>query len=121
MGEYWIPTNVTKKQFVHPHEMGDGLKLGEWMGRKSATMRRIEQLIAKGRWSNSDDIRDDIRAFSDYGSEIQMHGRLTDGVFNRDGAMYRAEGYEDVSDDNGGAEDEEVEKWLTENCPEAKT
>ena len=30
MGEYWKPINLTKQEFVHPHELGCGLKLGEW-------------------------------------------------------------------------------------------
>lgn len=94
MGEYWIPTNVTKKQFVHPHRVDNGLKLREWNWPESATVRRINQLIEEGHWSN----RDDIRAFSDYGGELQLHGSPTPGIRNDgDGTMYRAEGYEDVS------------------------
>jgi hypothetical protein len=71
MGEYWIPTNVTKKEFVHPHRApngGNGLKLGEWHNYDSNTKKRIDALIAAGHWSE----RDDIRAFSDYGSTLQM-------------------------------------------------
>lgn len=31
MGQYWIPVNLTKKQFVHPHKLGSGLKLWEML------------------------------------------------------------------------------------------
>lgn len=29
MGQYWLPVNITKKQFIHPHKLGAGLKLWE--------------------------------------------------------------------------------------------
>jgi hypothetical protein len=29
MGQYWIPVNLDKREFIHPHKLGDGLKLGE--------------------------------------------------------------------------------------------
>lgn len=29
MGQYWLVTNLDKREFIHPHEMGDGLKLME--------------------------------------------------------------------------------------------
>jgi hypothetical protein len=29
MGQYWKLVNLDKKEFVHPHEIGCGLKLGE--------------------------------------------------------------------------------------------
>ncbi len=29
MGQYWIPVNLTKKEFVDPHKLGTGLKLWE--------------------------------------------------------------------------------------------
>lgn len=29
MGQYWIPVNLTKREFVNPHKLGSGLKLRE--------------------------------------------------------------------------------------------
>jgi len=29
MGQYWIPVNLDKKEFIHPHRLGNGLKLAE--------------------------------------------------------------------------------------------
>lgn len=29
MGQYWLPVNLDKKEFIHPHELGTGLKLWE--------------------------------------------------------------------------------------------
>ena len=32
MGQYWLPVNLDKKEFVDPHKLGVGLKLGEQVG-----------------------------------------------------------------------------------------
>jgi len=29
MGQYWIPVNLDKREFIDPHQLGAGLKLGE--------------------------------------------------------------------------------------------
>ena len=29
MGQYWIPVNFDKKEFIHPHSLDSGLKLWE--------------------------------------------------------------------------------------------
>ena len=29
MGQYWYPVNLTKREYVHPHKLGSGLKLWE--------------------------------------------------------------------------------------------
>ena len=68
MGEYWKPVNLTKKQFIHPHNVGNGLKLAEWWGYDSAVTR-----LMKKRWDDADD----VRAVSDYGGQMQLHGEPT--------------------------------------------
>jgi hypothetical protein len=32
MGQYWITVNLDKREFVHPHKLGNGLKLIEQLG-----------------------------------------------------------------------------------------
>lgn len=32
MGQYWMPVNLDKKEFVDPHKLGSGLKLVEQLG-----------------------------------------------------------------------------------------
>jgi len=32
MGQYWKPVNLTKREFINPHFLGAGLKLGEQVG-----------------------------------------------------------------------------------------
>lgn len=44
MGEYWKPVNLTKREYIHPHDLNDGLKLGEWNWPGS----RTRQLMVAG-------------------------------------------------------------------------
>ena len=37
MGQYWIPVNLTKKEFIDPHKLGTGLKLWEQLGNHPGT------------------------------------------------------------------------------------
>jgi len=37
MGQYWIPVNLDKKEFINPHKLGSGLKLREQVGSFPAT------------------------------------------------------------------------------------
>lgn len=80
MGEYWQPVNFTRRQFVDPHEVGNGVKLGEWYGYDSATMARVKALLKSGAWLESDD----VAAVSDYGGDIQMHGERSDRSMHND-------------------------------------
>ena len=50
MGEYWFPVNLTRKQFIHPHDLGCGLKLAEW------TYPGSPVLEAVSRWNKEDSI-----------------------------------------------------------------
>lgn len=65
MGEYWKPVNLTKREYIHPHDLGDGLKRGEWTQAGSATLA----LIA-ARWSDDDVIFD----ISDYDNVLPRNG-----------------------------------------------
>lgn len=75
MGVYWKPVNVTLREYLHPHRLGDGLKRAEWVPHPdSATNLRIAALFESGEWSRADD----IRAVSDAGSEEQLFGERTE-------------------------------------------
>ncbi len=69
MGEYWKPVNLTRREYVHPHHVGNGLKWGEWVHPKSQTM-----LTMRARWSDTDD----VRAVSDYGGQERLWGSGTE-------------------------------------------
>lgn len=65
MGEYWKPVNMTRGEFIHPHHVDCGLKLGEWNYPES----NVRKLMKK-HWSSTDD----VRGLSDYGGETQLSG-----------------------------------------------
>lgn len=46
MGQYHYLVNLTKKQFVHPHEIGNGLKLKEQIGWDYSTSTVLFMLVA---------------------------------------------------------------------------
>lgn len=37
MGQYWLPVNLDKKEFIHPHKLGAGLKLWEQLANHPGT------------------------------------------------------------------------------------
>jgi len=53
MGQYFIPVNVTKKEYIHAHAFGDGLKMGEWTHTGSRTMQALKALQAS-RWKGDE-------------------------------------------------------------------
>ncbi len=57
MGEYWKPVNVSRREYIHPHDHDCGLKLGEWDWEGSPVMKLIEE-----RWG----AHDTVVAVSDY-------------------------------------------------------
>lgn len=63
MGEYWKPVNVTRREYIHPHDLNCGLKLNEWHYPKSRVMRMIAE-----RWSDTDT----IVAIGDYSGQLTL-------------------------------------------------
>ena len=41
MGQYWMPVNLDKKEFIDPHKLGSGLKLCEQLGSHVGTALTI--------------------------------------------------------------------------------
>ena len=46
MGQYWYPVNLDKKEFVHPHQLGAGLKLWEQLANHPGTGAALIVLCA---------------------------------------------------------------------------
>lgn len=46
MGQYWIPVNLDKKEFIDPHRLGTGLKLWEQMANHPGTAAALILLCA---------------------------------------------------------------------------
>lgn len=45
MGQYWKPVNIDKREFIHPHRLGEGLKLWEIVA-NTTTVRALAVLLA---------------------------------------------------------------------------
>jgi hypothetical protein len=65
MGEYWKPVNLTKLEYIHPHDLNCGLKIGEWNSPGSRVMKLIDK-----RWGRNDV----IVAVSDYDNVHAIRG-----------------------------------------------
>lgn len=59
MGQYYYVCNLDKKQFIHPHKFGDGLKLMEFGDSSSGTMLGLAALLADGNGRGCGDLRSD--------------------------------------------------------------
>jgi len=46
MGQYWIPVNLDKKEYVNPHKLGAGLKLREQLATHPSTGEALVVLCA---------------------------------------------------------------------------
>lgn len=46
MGQYHIPVNLDKREFIWPHGLGDGLKLGEQIGAYAGVASALHVLLA---------------------------------------------------------------------------
>ena len=45
MGQYWIPVNLDKKEFIHPHTLGSGLKAVEQLNMTPGTQAALMLLL----------------------------------------------------------------------------
>lgn len=48
MGQYYLVVNLDKREFLHPHKLGDGLKLMEFGSQGDGTMLALALLLADG-------------------------------------------------------------------------
>jgi len=46
MGQYWMPVNLDKKEYMHAHQMGDGLKLLEQAWSTGGVATALVMLLA---------------------------------------------------------------------------
>jgi hypothetical protein len=80
MGQYYCIVNLDKKEFLHPHKFGDGLKLLEFGCSGDGTMTGLAILLASGNGRGGGDLDssnpivgswagDRIVVAGDYGTE----------------------------------------------------
>lgn len=56
MGQYYKVVNLDKKQYLHPHNFGDGLKLMEFGGSGGGTMMALAVLLSDGNGQGGGDL-----------------------------------------------------------------
>lgn len=56
MGQYYYTVNIDKKQFIHPHKLGDGLKLMEFGCSGQGVMMCLAVLLADGNGRGGGDL-----------------------------------------------------------------
>ena len=103
MGQYWKPVNLDKKEFLHAHALGDGLKLCEIAFSSNGVAAALVMLLAPlperrgggdpeshpllGRWAG-----DRIVMVGDYSESADFPGCPVDF-----GALYDSADYTDIS------------------------
>ncbi len=88
MGQYYLIVNLDKKQFLHPHRCGDGLKLLEFACSASGTLTALAILLADGNNRGGGDLRSDHPVIGSWaGDGIVVAGDYADeGKFTGDPA-----------------------------------
>lgn len=56
MGQYYFVCNLDKREYLHPHKFGDGLKLLEFGSSSNGTMSGLAVLLADGNGRGGGDI-----------------------------------------------------------------
>jgi hypothetical protein len=79
MGQYYYVVNVTKKQYLHPHDFGDGLKLMEFGASGDGTMMGLAALLADGNGRGGGDVRSKNQIIGSWaGDQIVIAGDYAD-------------------------------------------
>src|SRR5262249_31446104 len=103
MGQYYLVVNLDKKEYIHPHQCGDGLKLMEFGASSCGTMTALAVLLADGNGRGGGDLHsrrpvvgswagDRVVLAGDYGDDCKFTG---DAVTNLYGLAI--DGFRDVS------------------------
>jgi len=80
MGQYYLLVNLDKKQYLHPHRFGDGLKLLEFGCGNSGTMTGLAILLADGNGRGGGDLRSDDPIIGSWARDrIVVAGDYADG------------------------------------------
>ena len=94
MGQYHYLVNLTKKQFVHPHQIGNGLKLREQVGWEASTSTALVMLLASSNGRGGGDFRsngplvgswagDSVAFIGDYAESDDLAGVDAPTVYNQ--------------------------------------
>lgn len=115
MGQYWIVVNLDKKEFIHPHKLGSGLKLWEQIANHPGTGTALIILLANmperrgggdleeneivGRWAG-----DRVILVGDYAEDGDLEGVETAELYD-----IAQDEWKDISDDVAAVIERELE------------
>jgi len=98
MGQYYYTVNLDKKQYIHPHRFGDGLKLLEFGCSGQGTMAGLAILLADGNGRGGGDLRSDHPIIGSWaGDRIVVTGDYADA--GKHGASEASTLYEAIQND----------------------
>lgn len=93
MGQYYIAVNLDKREFIKPHDFGDGAKLLEFACSTEGMMMALAVLLADGNNRGGGDLRSDDPIVGSWaGDRIVIAGDYADkGKFTADpdSSLYR--------------------------------
>jgi len=109
MGQYYYVVNLDKKQYLHPHRMGDGLKLMEFGSSADGTMMGLAVLLADGNGRGGGDLRSDHPIIGSWaGDRIVIAGDYADDGNHVDPEMITVELIAKAREDRMLEDDEET-------------
>jgi hypothetical protein len=97
MGQYHKTYNITKREFIHPHRINNGLKLMEQIGGAKSTADALFLLLANSNGRGGGDARPHPTIGRWAGDQIVVQGDYAD---EKDPAFIseeEREGYTDIS------------------------
>jgi hypothetical protein len=93
MGQYHIVINLDKKEFIHPHEIGNGLKLHEQCGWRYSTATVLTMLLAASNGRGGGDFSEHplvgswagnrIAFIGDYAEVTDIPGEDAPSIYNQ--------------------------------------
>jgi len=79
MGQYYLPVNLDKGEYLDPHKFGDGLKLLEFGDSSSGTMTSLAILLADGNGRGGGDLHSESPIIGSWrGDRIVVAGDYAD-------------------------------------------
>ena len=79
MGQYYLVVNLDKRQYLHPHDCLDGMKLMEFAGGNCGTMACLVVLLADGNGRGGGDLDSDDPLIGSWaGDRIVVAGDYAD-------------------------------------------
>lgn len=106
MGQYHIAANLDKKEFIHPHRLGDGLKLLEWDIEGTLSALQMLLAVSSGRGGGDFQVRDSEVIGRWGGDRVAIIGDYAEkGDIASRPSLDAGKIYEQAQDEKGGWKD----------------